>query len=57
MCVCICMSQVKGFDTTYKVGDLKEGTEYIFGVAAENEVGLSDIKETEMFVKAAKPLG
>ena len=49
--------QVKAFETTYKVGDLIEGEEYLFGVAAENEVGLSKIMETEMLIKASKPLG
>ena len=48
---------MKAFETTYKVGDLTEGKEYLFGVAAENEVGLSKVMETETFVKAAKPLG
>lgn len=49
--------QIKAFETTYKVGDLTEGKEYLFGVAAENEVGLGKVMETEIFIKAAKPLG
>ncbi|KAK7507540.1 hypothetical protein BaRGS_00001475, partial [Batillaria attramentaria] len=50
------VAKVKGFETTYTVGDLVEGKEYLFSVAAENEVGKGNVCETEMFIKAAKPL-
>jgi hypothetical protein len=55
--LCIVLYQVKSFETAYTVGDLTEGKEYLFGVAAENEMGVGKVKETEMFIKAAKPLG
>lgn len=51
------VSQAKPYDTSYTVTNLKEGTEYLFGVASENDIGLSKIKETEMFVKASVPPG
>lgn len=37
---------LKEFDSLYKVPNLKENTEYYFGVVAENKVGQGEIAET-----------
>ncbi|ESO84504.1 hypothetical protein LOTGIDRAFT_176120, partial [Lottia gigantea] len=48
----VTVEEVKGYDTSYKVTDLKEGTGYLFAVSAKNEIGYGEPVETD---KAVKP--
>lgn len=51
------VAKVKAFDSDYEVQDLEEGQDYFFAVAAENEVGIGKMAETEAAAKPQKPMG
>jgi hypothetical protein len=44
-------------DTSFKVKKLFEGSNYLFRVAADNKIGLSDFAELTESVKARLPFG
>ncbi|XP_046554801.1 titin-like [Haliotis rubra] len=50
------VAKVKAFDSDYEVQDLEEGQDYFFAVAAENEVGIGKMAETEAAAKPQKPM-
>jgi hypothetical protein len=51
------VATVKSFDTHHSVSGLKEGVEYYFAVAAENEAGVGKRCETDKAIKPVKPKG
>ena len=51
------VGKTKTFDLYYTVDNLDEGKSYYFAVAAENEVGMGKMIETESPVTPKKPLG
>ena len=44
-------------DTSYKVTDLKDNTNYDFRVAATNKAGVGEYTETDRPVKVKEPIG
>jgi hypothetical protein len=45
------VTKVKSVDDHFTVTDLKEGVEYFFAVAAENEAGVGKQTETDTSIK------
>ena len=44
------------FKTSFTVTDLNQGEKYLFGVMAENEMGLGEMAETDKPVSLEKPI-
>lgn len=51
------VTKVKSIHDHFTVTDLKEGVEYFFAVAAENEAGVGKQTETDTLIKPSKPKG
>lgn len=49
--------KAKAFETHFTVSSLKEGTDYYFAVAAENDIGTGPQTETDAAVSPKKPIG
>lgn len=47
--------KVKSFENEFTVSNLKEGQDYFFAIAAENEAGIGDKCELDTSVTAEKP--
>lgn len=51
------VTTVKSFVSEYTFTDLEEGVEYFFGIAAENDIGVGQMRKTEEAIRPKKQLG
>lgn len=51
------VTKLEQYKTSYVITDLEYEVTYVFGVTAENDVGVSERCDTDTSTKIQKPLG